>query len=81
MKIEFISPTKLLFMNAAELRRLDRIFVIAPRNNHNEPLAVLVPYEFFKEMQSVIIKAYEAIESLNSEAQLELMKLKEKLNA
>lgn len=53
MKIGHITPTKMQFLNASELRRLDEILIVAPKNHPEDKLAVLIPWSEFFRLESI----------------------------
>lgn len=63
-RVDHVGVSKLRNLNAKELREFDRALVIRDKK---KPLAVLVSYEQFLDMQNQLISLVQTVELLKSE--------------
>jgi hypothetical protein len=63
MQTVIIGISKLRRMNGRDLRELREILHIQDFSNSN-PIAVVIPYDEYLSMQSVIIKTFESVQSI-----------------
>jgi PHD/YefM family antitoxin component YafN of YafNO toxin-antitoxin module len=66
--VEHVGISKLRALNAKNLRQFDRTMVI---RDNNKPLAVLVSYEQFLDMQKQLVSLLQTVELLKSDQEIQ----------